>query len=878
MCCKKTFLISLVIFLGFSVSLFSQTNFVEHPKNPVFQGTLNSWDAFIVLTGSVNYVDGKYHMYYCGQETPWGSGLYHMDIGYASSDDGITWEKHKNNPILTYDRDNWEKNGFNDVTVLKIDNMWHMWYETLPTNYPTDRSFEVGYASSTDGFSWKKHNEKLNIGSSEGNWDAGFFSVQDVIYDGGKFLMYYLGRSELGSTGKNEIGVAESVDGINWTKDTLNNPIIMSDGPESFKFGMWSLDVTYDKNNSEAPYQMWYTGFNNVDADRVFYAKSLDGKNWIETEEPLFACENFPWATLWPDDMEVCYVDGVYHMWLYGINSSYQSGIGAGVGYFVDASNASKERILYVPTEYAIIQDAINAADSGDVVIIEEGTYNQQFSFKGKAITVGSRYLIDDSTSHIENTIIDGTWFADQDTASIVSFNNGEDSNSVLCGLTLQNGSGTYAVVPDYHDFRFGGAITIDNSGATIRKNIINNCYCISNSWMNAGAAIDCFELPESKTIIIEDNSILNNEASGGNRGFGGAIQCEAINGNLIINKNIIRNNSLNGDQLTGGAGVCVLYSNSDNITISNNYINKNYSKSKATSVAGGIYVVDTKIVKIFNNIISENNCLSSYSLGGGIEIGNWSANSDVKIAKAEIINNTIVNNSVKREGGGIYLLNIEAEIMNNIIRSNNAPVNKQLSFTSMPTLPIVSFSNIEGGFEGEGNIDSDPMFCDSSMCILPFEESLCIDAGNPKPIYNDRDNDPLYPARGTLRNDMGAFGGPHSRWAEMIIIPDDPTSVKGYFEIIPEEYSLEQNYPNPFNPSTTIKYQIPKQVRDDITNVSLKIYDILGREVATLVNEKQKPGFYEVLFNPNDLASGIYFYKLQAGEFIQTKKMLMIK
>ncbi len=63
------------------------------------------------------------------------------------------------------------------------------------------------------------------------------------------------------------------------------------------------------------------------------------------------------------------------------------------------------------------------------------------------------------------------------------------------------------------HDFRFGGAITIDNSGATIRKNIIKNCYCISSAWMNSGAAIDCFELPESKTIIIEDNTILNNEA-----------------------------------------------------------------------------------------------------------------------------------------------------------------------------------------------------------------------------------------------------------------------------------------------------------------------------------------------------------------------------
>jgi hypothetical protein len=95
---------------------------------------------------------------------------------------------------------------------------------------------------------------------------------------------------------------------------------------------------------------------------------------------------------------------------------------------------------------------------------------------------------------------------------------------------------------------------------------------------------------------------------------------------------------------------------------------------------------------------------------------------------------------------------------------------------------------------------------------------------------------------------------------------------------VLPNKFVLEQNYPNPFNPSTTIKYEIPDQVRNDNVNVSIKVYDVLGREIATLVNKQQKPGNYEVEFDATELTSGIYFYRMRAGEFVQTKKMLLMK
>ena len=99
--------------------------------------------------------------------------------------------------------------------------------------------------------------------------------------------------------------------------------------------------------------------------------------------------------------------------------------------------------------------------------------------------------------------------------------------------------------------------------------------------------------------------------------------------------------------------------------------------------------------------------------------------------------------------------------------------------------------------------------------------------------------------------------------------------------ETIPVEFILEQNYPNPFNPSTTIRYSIPNVADANFastTNVILKVYDILGREVATLVNKEQSAGNYSVMFDASSLTSGLYFYKLSSGGFISTKKMILVK
>ncbi|MCW9065142.1 MAG: T9SS type A sorting domain-containing protein [Ignavibacteriaceae bacterium] len=120
---------------------------------------------------------------------------------------------------------------------------------------------------------------------------------------------------------------------------------------------------------------------------------------------------------------------------------------------------------------------------------------------------------------------------------------------------------------------------------------------------------------------------------------------------------------------------------------------------------------------------------------------------------------------------------------------------------------------------------------------------------------------------------DLSIYGNHVDLEGDAFIEIGGPAAVETISNEIPTEYSLEQNYPNPFNPSTKIEYRIP-----EVSFVLLKVYDILGNEVATIVNQEQAAGVYRADFSGINLTSGTYFYKIQVGSFIETKKMILIK
>lgn len=151
----------------------------------------------------------------------------------------------------------------------------------------------------------------------------------------------------------------------------------------------------------------------------------------------------------------------------------------------------------------------------------------------------------------------------------------------------------------------------------------------------------------------------------------------------------------------------------------------------------------------------------------------------------------------------------------------------------------------------------------------------LVDESGNIVAVINSTSSNPFTltaPSAGIYKVNAG-YKSPNRRWDSTtvaIVLADIGNNL---IESTPQTFELNNNYPNPFNPSTKISYSIPKQSR-----VTLKVYDLIGNEVSTLVSEEMAAGNYEFEFDASKLGSGVYLYKLQAGNFIETKKMILLK
>jgi hypothetical protein len=250
----------------------------------------------------------------------------------------------------------------------------------------------------------------------------------------------------------------------------------------------------------------------------------------------------------------------------------------------------------------------------------------------------------------------------------------------------------------------------------------------------------------------------------------GGGILCEFSS--PMIRHNIIRDNDASnstGGASSGGGGIRI---GDGNPSVIGNIITRNSGKY------GGGIVLNYTGAMIRNNVIYKNTGGEDYG-GAGI----WSTNTGA--APKIIENNTIVDNSSVTDGGGVSISDGNATLRSNIIWGNTAPVNPQITVTSASV--GVTYSNVQGGWTGLGNINQNPMFQDTSHYLQ--SGSPCIDAGNPATQFNDlpdsvNADSARSPSRGGLRNDMGAYGGPFSSLLyerTHLNAPKAPTLVTAY-------------------------------------------------------------------------------------------------
>ncbi len=439
-------------------------------------------------------------------------------------------------------------------------------------------------------------------------------------------------------------------------------------------------------------------------------------------------------------------------------------------------------------------------------------------------------------------------------------------------GIQFENASNESILEYCYFESALYGAVELSNCSMTIR-----NCRFEDNHGYTSGGVIIA---TEGSNALVEYCDFIDNEAGQ----HGGAIYCNSSS--PIINGCLFEGNSTGS---IGGAISCENYSNPviKNSTFLNNEADP-ITFPPFPGRGGAIYVDDNSSPTITGNLFKNNRVDSgaqiSYAGGGAIFVfsenpvithnvfdGNRADGDDggaiyLFNSRARIINNVFINNYAGDYGGAIRInLSPTPDVINSILFNNFADQGPAIYVTDADV--NVSYSNIQGGWEGEGNIDTDPLLRNPSAGdyhLMAIEcgdayDSPCIDVGSPMYIDSLLDCDW---GLGTELSDMGVYGGGNMM-----------TSVDNDF-VVPSDIAVISNYPNPFNARTTITFNLPAA-----SKVNLIIFDMLGREVKALIQDKTiSAGQHRITWDASSFASGMYFYSLKTEKSSFDSKMLLIK
>ena len=402
----------------------------------------------------------------------------------------------------------------------------------------------------------------------------------------------------------------------------------------------------------------------------------------------------------------------------------------------------------------------------------------------------------------------------------------------------------------------------LDRDTSFIRTTIING----SQPLQPDSASCVIFSHGEDATTFLQGFTLRGGKGTkwrdmhnGGSYREGGGILIELSS--PVIRYNIIIYNlataTTGGVESAGGGGIRI---GDGNPQILNNIIAYNQGKYGA-----GI-VLNYTGVTIRNNLIAYNTGSSEYYGGSGI----WSYNvhgTDERL----IENNTIVNNEATTGTGGVLAYSCKLTLRNNVIWGNK-PVAKQVLNAEGGTMQV-TYCDIQNGLAGKGNISADPLTGADSFQLSDL--SPAIDKGDSTELYNDP-QDPghtgmaKYPAKATVRNDMGAYGGPGAAITGYIRSPG-ATEVSSV--VFPEASQLMQNYPNPASARTTISYTLRRE-----EPVELKVTDLSGRIVSDYSMGLTSPGYHQFTLDVSRFQQGKYFYSLELHDQKLVKELMVVR
>ncbi len=511
----------------------------------------------------------------------------------------------------------------------------------------------------------------------------------------------------------------------------------------------------------------------------------------------------------------------------------------------------AEARIIHVPTDSPSIKAAISIAESPDTIMVSPGTYkghdNTDIDLAKKAITVMS---LKGSTATVINC--EGSR---QDPHRGFYVRQGEDSRTVIKGFTVING---FAPFDQGAQSKGGGILCTHSSSPTIF-----DCVFYNNGAVHAGGGLYCADgsSPTLTECVFVDNTALDDLHSGV-VGYGGAVRCDSSS--PVFVDCVFSSNHAN----YGGGMSCAL----SDITLQRCEFSSNLAdvvvalEPAFPGIGGGLHLdrssaMITECLFDGNTAVQGMNMGMQNAMGGGL----YAYQAAPVLERCTFYGNTAESygEQVPGLGAGLFFDASPISMHTCLIAFNMG--GEAIYRDTVDTLSPIAISccdiyanelgdwtgPIAGLFGQDGNISDDPLFCDTA-------------AGN----YELRGSSPCAAANNSCAETIGAFDVGCDTGA------DDENAISGMAGGI----DLSQNYPNPFNRGTVIAYALPRQSRVRIT-----VCNIAGQSVRRLVDGVQASGFHRVSWDGRDdlgqeVASGIYVYRLQSDAVVMSRKMILIK
>ncbi len=747
-----------------------------------------------------------------------------------------TWTKYPANPLLvTGNIGLWDSYWIGTPWVVRTDSQYIMWYSGSLNGI----NAQAGRATSPDGTAWIKDsfNPVLAVGSSS-SWDEGGAFVPRVIFDGNRYLMWYVGDS---SFGDQQIGRATSADGRSWVKDSLNPVLKCGESGEWDASYLGPCNVLFDG----VMYRTWYAGgaggsFPGTSMG-IGYATSVDGRHWTKHAQNPVLVSGPPgsWDARGVGNQCVVVDSGYFHMWYTAGMLDFFAGAPLAIGYAVSKDGIHWKKFPRNPIFNGTTQSW--ESQVGDPAVILDGsvfkmwyTGNPNMGYATAPRDYSARIGL--PTSSIDFLNVEPGTAGDSMTVTVTN-----------CGLSLLH---LFSVTQNDPEFSLSGLPPLP---ATVGVLDSLQFKVIFRPTTPGAVTLD--------TVVIASSDSANPLARLPVRGRGTGPIVPANSGTMYsLSVSSAGLSLFSVDRQTGKASFvtdvsphppssvqCLTVRPLDNLI---------YAAS-TSSAATTLYRI--------SSMYGDNEVASVLQLGNITALsfipGDTLLLADAggRLWKMQGINGV----PYRSDSTGLQFSGLAF-----------SPSSSSLWATAHDTLYRVNLTTRSLTQVGAGSLGviHSSITCDAIGTLYAmFDNDL---------VALDKDNGAPSSIGKTGRDDL----------RQIAMRSDIAGGIVGSGNI-PQSSQLFQNYPNPFNPATAISYSVPTSSGRDLVSTggrdgqlsalsftTLKVYDVLGREIALLVNEERAPGKYTVSFDGSQLASGIYFYRISAGAYVETRKMALVK